>query len=320
MKKVCSFLVLLSAVVWIAGHSSALAHPRAESQSAVLVPSSTASKLPQDLPREMPPLGGIVPAALPVAAIAPNKLTASAALLHVEAERDPYWISAKENITRSTPELIAQHESELGRGLRFDKIIEGNLARKQVAITFDDGPHPAYTPQLLRILKQYHDKATFFVVGEMAERSPDLIRAEIAAGDSVGNHTYDHVSLVKIPSEYVGTEIKACGEVIQQITGKAPHLLRPPGGVYNEQVAAEANSLGYTLVLWTNDPGDYASPGSDVILSRLFSKINNGTIILLHDGIQQTIDILPSLLGYLKDHGYQTVTIDEMLKHAREKA
>lgn len=255
-----------------------------------------------------------LPGELTPAGLSPNQLSANASLLHVEAERDPFWLSAKRIMVRSTPELIAQHESELGRGLRFNKIFEGDTAKKEVALTFDDGPHPAYTPQLLRILNQYHAKATFFLVGEQAERNPDLVRDEIAAGDCVGNHTYDHVSLLKIPADYVGTEIKATGEVIKKITGKAPHLFRPPGGGYNEEIARQANALGYTIVLWTDDPGDYASPGESVILDRLYSKIGNGGIILLHDGIQQTIDILPTLLDYLKAHGYQTVTIDQLIK------
>jgi peptidoglycan/xylan/chitin deacetylase (PgdA/CDA1 family) len=321
LRKQVVFSALSALCLWAACPVGA--HPRAESQAGIVVPASVASRLPQSpLPQplpgttvERPPSVAVPEPALPVAGIAPNKLSANASLLHVEAERDPYWLSAKQIMVRSTPELLAQHETELGRGVHYNKIFEGNIGRKQVALTFDDGPHPAFTPQILRILKQYHAKATFFVVGEQAERNPDLIRAEAAAGDSIGNHTYDHVSLVKIPDDYVGTEIKACGEVLKQILGRAPHLFRPPGGAYNPQVAQVADSLGYTMVLWTNDPGDYASPGEDVILQRTFSKINNGSIILLHDGIQQTIDVLPTILQYLRDHGYQTVTVDEMLRH-----
>lgn len=312
MKTLQALAVLLTLGICAVSLKGADAHPRPESQSAVIVPASTAAQLPQYQaePRVETRVDNLV-----VPGIAPNKLSSSEAMLQLEAQRDPFWLNAKRIMVRSTPELLAQHETELGRGIRYNKIFEGNIGRKQVALTFDDGPHPAYTPQILRILKQYHAKATFFVVGEQAERNPELVKAEIAAGDNVGNHTYDHVSLVKIPDDYVGTEIKACGEVLKQITGRAPHLFRPPGGVYNEQVEQQAQSLGYTTVLWTNDPGDYASPGEDVILQRTFSKINNGSIILLHDGIQQTIDVLPTILQYLKDHGYQTVTVDEMLRH-----
>ncbi len=257
-----------------------------------------------------------VPAGRP-ARIAPNRLSRAASLALVRTERDPNWLAAERMVHRSLPDLVAQNQAELGQGQHFRKILVGDLSKKQVALTFDDGPHPAYTPQILRILKQYNARATFFVVGAQAQKYPELIRAEVAAGSSVGNHTYDHVSLVKIPPAYVGTEIKACGQIIQQITGRAPHLFRPPGGTYDATVAQMSDALGYTMVLWTADPGDYAGPGADVILGRTLARVNNGAIILLHDGIGQTIQMLPRLLQYLRANGYETVTVDEMLKQAR---
>ena len=245
--------------------------------------------------------------------LAPNMLSPQAALSLVQGERDKYWLNAKEITVRSVPELFAQHQDELTRGLRLSKLLEGDPHKKEIALTFDDGPHTGYTARLLAVLKQYNVKATFFVVGEQAEKHPDLIDAEIAAGDSVGNHTYDHVSLVKIPQDYVSTEIKACGEVLDSITDRNPHLFRPPGGVYDPRIAETAEALGYTTVLWTDDPGDYASPGADVILSRTLAKASNGGIILLHDGIQQTVDVLPQLIQILRNRGYKFVTVDQML-------
>ncbi|MCW3062099.1 MAG: polysaccharide deacetylase [Capsulimonas sp.] len=244
----------------------------------------------------------------------PNALSANASLLMVKAERDKYWLNAKTEIYKSTLELIAQRETELDRGLSFSILTRGNPTRKQIALTFDDGPHPAYTPQLLKVLKDNGVKATFFVVGEQAEKYPELIKAEVAAGHAVGNHTYDHVSLIKIPQEYVGTEIKACGEVLERIIGKPVHIFRPPGGVYDHEVAETSEALGYKMILWTDDPGDYASPGSNVIETRTLDHVTNGGIILLHDGIQQTVDVLPQILKYLKGKGYEFVTIDQMIK------
>lgn len=252
-----------------------------------------------------------------VGKIAPNKLSRAASLDLIRTDRDPNWLTAEAMVHRSLWDLVNQNQDELGHGQHFRKILEGDLSKKQVALTFDDGPHPAYTPKILRILKQYHARATFFVVGAQAQKYPQLIRAEIAAGSSVGNHTYDHVSLIKIPPAYVGTEIKACGQVIQQITGRAPHLFRPPGGTYDPAVAQMAEALGYTTVLWTDDPGDYASPGADVIYDRTLARVNNGAIILLHDGISQTIQMLPRLLQYLRANGYEIVTVDEMLRQQR---
>ncbi|HEY3416089.1 MAG TPA: polysaccharide deacetylase family protein [Armatimonadota bacterium] len=227
---------------------------------------------------------------------------------------DPYWEHAKLEVDRSVLELIAQHQAELARGTRYHKFMHGDTGKKWIALTFDDGPHPKFTPRILALLKQYHAKATFFVVGEMAEKYPDLVRAEIAAGHSVGNHTYHHVNLTKILEGDVATEIKACGEVLQKINGRAPRLFRPPGGDYDQGVAEAAEALGYTIVLWTDDPGDYAQPGDKVIASRILAHIHPGGIILIHDGIQQTIDVLPQILTYLQKQGYQFVTIDQMMK------
>jgi len=244
--------------------------------------------------------------------LAPNQLSAEQAQIRLAAEDDLYWQNARKEVYKSVLEILAQHQAELQRGLQYDKLIHGDPQKKQIALTFDDGPHPEYTPQILALLKQENIRTSFFLVGSQAEKYPELVRAQMAAGHSIGNHTYHHVSLPKIPEAYVAAEIKTCGDVLQSITGKAPDLFRPPGGDYNTQVAEAAEALGYTMVLWTDDPGDYASPGEQQILSRTLSDAGNGGIILLHDGIQQTVDVLPRIIETLKAQGYRFVTIDEM--------
>ncbi len=250
----------------------------------------------------------------PASTVAPNRLPAAAALRLVQAERDKYWLNAKHEVYKSTLELIAQDQTELRRRLPMDKVLRGSPARREIALTIDDGPHPVYTQKLLQILKQANVHATFFVVGERAEQYPDLIRAEVADGHEIGNHTYDHVSLIKIPPEYVDTEIEACGDVLTQITGHPPHLFRPPGGEYNRTVAESAEALGYKLILYSDDPGDYADPGTQVIETRTLDTISNGGIILLHDGSAQTLLILPQLLQRLKARGFRFVTVDQLLR------
>ena len=247
-------------------------------------------------------------------AVAPNKLTAAAALALVQGERDKYWLNAKTEVYRSTLELIAQNQTELLRRVPAEEVLRGNPLRREIALTIDDGPHPTYTPRLLQILKENGVPATFFVVGEKAEEYPDLIRAEVAEGSAVGNHTYDHVSLVKIPPEYIDTEIEACGEVLKKITGRSPHLFRPPGGQYNLAVSEAAEALGYKIILYSDDPGDYADPGTGVIESRTLDTISNGGIILLHDGSAQTLVILPQIIQRLKARGFKFVTVDDLLR------
>jgi len=228
------------------------------------------------------------------------------------ARLDRFWARALQETYRSPQELAAQHARELRHGLRYDLLVRGNPGERAVALTFDDGPHPDYTPRLLAILRRYGVPATFFVVGEMAEAHPELIRAERAAGHVIGNHTYHHVNLTRIPTPEIATEWQACQEVVQSITGEAMHFCRPPGGDYDRDVIAAATALGLTTVLWTDDPGDYARPGDRTIETRVLARVSNGGIILIHDGVQQTIDVLPQIIHILKQRGFSFVTVADM--------
>jgi len=220
---------------------------------------------------------------------------------------------AKETSYKSVRDIEAQHAEEQRSGIVFRKLLRGDPNRKEVALTFDDGPHPAYTPKLLDILDRYGVKATFFVVGMMARRYPKLVEEEAARGHVVGNHTYHHIDLTKVSDEQIADEIQRCDVVLRRILGRQPRFFRPPGGDYNARVAQISQSIGHTMVLWTDDPADYASPGEGVILERTLARVRNGGIILMHDGIQQTIDVLPAIITYLKSRGYRFVTVDEML-------
>jgi polysaccharide deacetylase family sporulation protein PdaB len=232
---------------------------------------------------------------------------------------DRYWEDAKEEVYKSVPELMAQQRAELKRGARRNILWRGPQRKKQVALTFDDGPHPTYTKEILDILARYKVKATFFLVGEMAERYPELVRAEVAGGHTIANHTYHHVNLTKIPAGYIATEIRACDNVLTSIAHEPVHLFRPPGGDYNDTVAKVCETLGHTMVLWTDSPRDYLRPDVDIIKRRVLSKISAGGIILMHDGVQQTVDALPYILKALKSKGYQIVTVDEMLEEKKSK-
>jgi len=230
------------------------------------------------------------------------------------ATADEYWTNALEEVYRSPLELQAQHQTERRRSISLNKIMGGDPSRRQIALTFDDGPHPDCTPGILKALADARAKATFFLVGEKAEQRPDLVKAEFAAGHSVGNHTYHHVNLTRIPPRLVAAEIQACGDVLQAATGVKPHLFRPPGGDYSLAVATTANSLGYTLVLWTDDPADYADPPAKVLMTRTLDWARNGGIVLIHDGVPETVRLLPLLLKDLQARGFEFVTIDQMLK------
>jgi peptidoglycan/xylan/chitin deacetylase (PgdA/CDA1 family) len=253
---------------------------------------------------QLPPLGGpITGGGMP-----------SLYKLAPQPKLEEYWLHAKKEVDKSVLELIAQHQAELDKGLRVNKLMHGDPAKKEIALTFDDGPHSYYTRKILDILKSNRVKATFFLVGEKVLEHPELARAEVAEGHVPGNHTFHHVNLTRIPEQDVASEVVACGDAILAATGRKPRLFRPPGGDYDPQVAGVVDALGYTLILWTDNPGDYASPGTGKIETRVTSRITNGGIILMHDGVQETLDALPVIIEDLKKKGFSFVGIEDMLR------
>ncbi|MBS1717733.1 MAG: polysaccharide deacetylase family protein [Armatimonadetes bacterium] len=232
----------------------------------------------------------------------------------VEDRLDKYWQRAQQEVYKSPEELQAQAKRDARRGNYLPVLIRGDHSKKWLALTFDDGPHPIYTLKLLDILKREKIPATFFVVGFMAEQYPQLIAAEAAGGHLIGNHTFSHVMLTHLPPREVQTEYRACNDLIEKLIGKRPAFCRPPGGDYDRDVILGAEANGLTTVLWTDDPGDYAQPGTHVIEQDTLKNLSNGGIILLHDGVQQTLDVLPQIIEYAKKKGYTFVTVDAMSK------
>ena len=183
-----------------------------------------------------------------------------------------------------------------------------------MALTFDDGPHADYTLKLLDILKAKNVKATFFVIGHMADKYPDLVRREVADGHEVGNHTYSHVTLTKIPEEQIDVEYQATDDAIRRIAGKTARYCRPPGGDHNAEVLRRAATLGLTTVLWTDDPGDYLNPADELLLADETRALSPGGIILLHDGSQSTLDTLARFIDAARARGYRFVSLDDLRK------
>jgi len=224
------------------------------------------------------------------------------------------WEAAREDVHDGVLNVLTQREPELRHGLRRRPVSHGSRRRREIALTFDDGPHPEFTPKLLSLLRQQNVKATFFLVGEMAEKRPDLVKEALADGHCLGNHTYHHARLVGLPLGTTATEIKAGGMVLRDITGQAPRWLRPPGGDTDARTLIVARALGYRVVLWDVFPADSRKPGHRQIRERMLNDSGPGSIVLLHDGIQQTLDVLPEVIAKLKARGYRFVTLDEMLQ------
>jgi peptidoglycan/xylan/chitin deacetylase (PgdA/CDA1 family) len=192
------------------------------------------------------------------------------------------------------------------------KLTRGSPAHKTIALTFDDGPHPEFTPKLLAVLNKYNVKASFFVVGKMAQKYPDLVRQEVAAGHEIGNHTFNHANVARLTESGAAAEWKAGDQAITAITGEKVRYCRPPGGRYDRESVIAASGLGLTTVLWTDNSADYLGMSPRRLERRVLSRISNGGIVLMHDGVQQTIDVLPEIIEKLRSKGYRFVTLSEM--------
>ncbi len=193
----------------------------------------------------------------------------------------------------------------------------GNPKLKEVAITFDDGPHPSITPKILAMLRQYNVRVTFFVVGKMIDKAPELVRRMVDDGHIVGNHSYTHPRLDTMTDEAVIQEIKACSASFYRATGQKMAYVRPPGMRTNEKTLKIFRNMDLCLVDWTDIAGDFiVGDGTkpvdpSVITARAMSKIHNGSILLLHDS-NQTLAALPLIIEGLRSRGYRLVTVEEM--------
>lgn len=182
--------------------------------------------------------------------------------------------------------------------------------QKKIALTFDDGPHPYYTEQLLDGLKERGVKATFFVTGEHAKLHADIIKRMSEDGHLIGNHTYSHMQLGKTNREEFKEELVQTNEVIKGITGEEVIYVRPPYGSWDKELETELNMFP---VLWTIDPLDWCSDNVDAVTKKVLSKAGENDIILMHDYYASTVTAALQIVDELQKEGYEFVTVEEIL-------
>ena len=198
-------------------------------------------------------------------------------------------------------------------------IIGAPTHQKVVALTYDDGPHPIYTREILDILDKYHVKATFFMVGKSMEAYPDVVREVIRRGHVIGNHTYTHPSDLKLDTQaQIVGELDRCEQVIESFTGNRAHLFRPPRGLVDGSVFTIANEEGYKTVLWTVCADHHDAPTPELMAQRVIRQNRPGGIILAHDGSFSTrwkdVAATPIIIKALRERGYKFVTVPELLR------
>ncbi len=187
--------------------------------------------------------------------------------------------------------------------------VQPSTGRKLVALTFDDGPSAAQTPRLLQILREKGVKATFFVVGNMAQKAPDILRQEEAEGHEVASHTMTHANLKRSTVEGIKWEVAAVDGVFMDILGHGPSLMRPPYG----NISNEARKLiNQPFILWTVDPEDWKYKNAATVRQNVVSRTFDGAIILLHDIHATTVDAVAGIIDDLKAAGYEFMTVTEL--------
>jgi peptidoglycan/xylan/chitin deacetylase (PgdA/CDA1 family) len=188
---------------------------------------------------------------------------------------------------------------------------------KIVALTFDDGPDPTYTPRVLATLRRYSLHATFFQEGRMVERFPELSRRVLAEGHAIGNHTYSHPYLVRLSPQQVRQEIDACERCIQKSVGISTTMFRPPRGDWNPSIYKETLHHHEHLILWSVALEHHEVHTPQEMAQRVLNRVKPGDIILMHDGAfvsrETTVQALPILIDGLLKRGYRCVTVPELL-------
>jgi len=200
----------------------------------------------------------------------------------------------------------------------------GNRSRRQIALTFDDGPNEPYTSQVLNILRQYGVKATFFFIGQNAQRHPEVCRRVLAEGNVIGNHSYHHYRLLwLIWGKAAAREIDLAWQTIYQAAGYQVKLFRPPHGFRTPWLTHTIRRLGYSVITWDNMTDDWkAEKSAEEIVNAIVKRARPGGIIVLHDGRgtresydrSQMLKALPQIIEQLGMGGFDFVTVPELLR------
>ena len=189
----------------------------------------------------------------------------------------------------------------------------------QIALTFDDGPHPKYTYEILDVLERYNIKATFFVIGVNAQNYKDALRAISSRGHEIGNHTFSHKCIKDKSAQEISDDIRRCKNIIYSICEKNTVVFRPPGGLMPQlSVSDEDLFRGYNIIHWSIDTEDWAHRSPEKIAGYVLENIKCGDIILMHDYIGKnspTPQALELMIPELLERGFEFVTVSELIKN-----
>ena len=187
---------------------------------------------------------------------------------------------------------------------------EEKTEKKRIALTFDDGPHPIYTPQMLEVLEEEQVPATFFLLGENVELYGDVVKEIAKEGHLIGNHTYHHVQVTTLSLDEACKEIQETSDLIEELTGTGTEYVRPPFGTWNEELEER---LDLIPVMWSIDTKDWTTQNVDWIVREAVKHAEDHDIILMHDSYQSMVDAVKRVIEQLEAEGFEFVTVDEII-------
>lgn len=235
----------------------------------------------------------------------------------VQAYKNVGWYDNKGDVTTTLVSMDKRHivvynaevEAYIKQGWYPVQNSVIDPSKPMVALTFDDGPNPKTTNRILDTLQFYNARATFFVLGNLAESYPDVLLRMKEIGCQIGNHTYNHPQLTKLSSQNISSQLNKTSDIISNITGTRPVLIRPPYGAYNKTVSSVA---GAPLILWSIDTLDWKSRNANSVINEVVPKVKDGDIVLMHDIYTSTADAAENIIPALIQKGFQLVTVGEL--------
>lgn len=200
------------------------------------------------------------------------------------------------------------HEEEISSEVAV--IEEKNEMKPKIALTFDDGPHPVYTPMLLEGLRQRRVQATFFLIGENIEGNEEIVKQMAEQGNLIGNHTYHHVKVDGMSAEAACEEMVMTSDLVEEITGETTCYIRPPFGIWDDNLDCGIDMIS---VMWTIDPLDWTTKNVSQVVSKVVTEAKENDIILLHDCYESSVQAAFQIVDQLQARGFEFVTVDELI-------
>ncbi|WP_026591944.1 peptidoglycan-N-acetylglucosamine deacetylase [Bacillus sp. UNC437CL72CviS29] len=206
---------------------------------------------------------------------------------------------------------------------KYAYAFSGPYNKAEVALTFDDGPDPVFTPQILDKLKSYGVKGTFFLLGENAERYPNVVKRIADEGHIIGNHTYNHPNLAKVSDEEYRNQIVKTEEILKKLVGYVPKFIRPPYGEIREKQLGWATEQNFMIVQWSVDTVDWKGVSAEKITNTVLGNAFPGSVVLQHStpgaNLQGSVDSLDRIIPELKAKGSRFVTLPSMFQTSKQR-